>query len=1015
MRKKIVAGFLALTLVAGNMMPMSVSAEEIENTETAAEPVENEEEDFETRSQTEEIEEVQQSETQSIENVEKKENLENEKETEPEIISGSDIVEEQMPEMEEPEAVQANGASIVESGSCGGSATYTLDSNGELRISGSGEIKTEVFQGNSNIKKVILSAQITSIGGWTFYKCSSLNTLTIPSSVRSIGDWAFYGCESLNNLIIPANVTNIGVGAFSYCISLNGITVNQNNSIYDSRQNCNAVIKKSNNELMVGCKNTKIPVSVKSIGDYAFSGCESLNSIVIPNSVTNIGNKVFWGCISLDNVTIPSSVTNIGSGSFAWCKNLSSIIVDTNNTSYDSRENCNAVIKRDNNELVVGCKNTRIPTNVESIGNEAFRGCTGINSITIPSKVRNIGNEVFKNCKSLEVLIFFGSNIETGQGIIDNTDNLKYVYGYSSTNVVEGGNIKTLKEWAGKKYVSLDNGIQLTLNANGGSISSSTKKVYPAYTYGTLPTPIRTGYDFAGWYTSASSGQKINSSDIVQSVTNQTLYAHWKQIKYTVTFNPNGGSVETGSRVVGSGETLSTFPTPTRNGYTFEGWYTQASGGSKVEESMKVTGNVTVYAHWKHIKYTVTFNPNGGSVQTKSKVVGGGETLSTFPTPTRSGYTFEGWYTQASGGSKVSGSLKVTKNMTLYAHWKQIDQTPSKYTVTFHPNGGSIQIKNRVVGSGEILSTLPTPTRSGYTFEGWYTQASGGSKVSGSLKVTKNVTLYAHWKRNNRTPSKYTITFHPNGGSVQNGTQTITSGGSLKSYPTPTRTGYAFDGWYTSASGGKKVIGSIKVTGNRTFYAHWVSGNITAPKTAVKVTSYNSVEVSWKRVKGVKGYIVYCSDRKNGKYKQVRKTTKTKVHFSKLKQGKTYYYKVKAYRTADGQPVYGKYSKVVKRQIKGKPATPKQKIIQVNRMKGTLTISWNKVKNAQKVQILMSTDGGKYKVWRTVSASKGKAEYVYRDKLKKSHIYSFRLRAYYTVDKKNIYSGMSNNWRVKVK
>jgi len=277
------------------------------------------------------------------------------------------------------------------------------------------------------------------------------------------------------------------------------------------------------------------------------------------------------------------------------------------------------------------------------------------------------------------------------------------------------------------------------------------------------------------------------------------------------------------------------------------------------------------------------------------------------------------------------------------------------------------------------------------------------------------MTLYAHWKQIDQTPSKYTVTFHPNGGSVQNGTQTITSGGSLKSYPTPTRKGYAFEGWYTSASGGQKVTGSVKVTANMTLYAHWVNKNITAPKMSIKVTSYNSVEVSWKRVKGVKGYIVYCSDQKNGKYKQVRKTTKTKVHFSKLKQGKTYYYKVKAYRTADGQPVYGKYSKVVKRQIKGKPATPKQKIIQVNRMKGTLTISWNKVKNAQKVQILMSTDGGKYKVWRTVSASKGKAEYVYRDKLKKSHIYSFRLRAYYTVDKKNIYSGMSNNWRVKVK
>ena len=672
MRKKIVAGFLALTLVAGSMMPMSVSAEEIENTETAAEPVENEEKDFET----------------------------------------------QMPEMEEPETVQANGASIVESGSCGDNATYTLDSNGELRISGSGKIKGRAFNGKKNIRTVVISSGITGIGDYAFGSCSSLNSISIPSSVTSIGYAAFSSCNLLRKVVLPYKINSVEEAAFLYCSSL---------------------------EILVFPKN-KVETSISS-------------------------------------------------------------------------------------ELEMICQ------------------CT----------------------------------------------NLKQIYGYDATTiVVREIRDYSLKEWVekyGKKYVSLDNGIQLTLNANGGSISSSTKKVYPAYTYGTLPTPIRTGYDFAGWYTSASSGQKINSSDIVQSVTNQTLYAHWKQIKYTVTFNPNGGSVETGSRVVGSGETLGTFPTPTRNGYTFEGWYTQAnggskieesmkvtgnvtlyahwkqikytvtfhpnggsvqtksrvvgsgetlstfptptrsgytfegwytqaSGGSKVEESMKVTGNVTLYAHWKQIKYTVTFHPNGGSVQTKSKVVGGGETLSTFPTPTRSGYTFEGWYTQASGGNKVSGSLKVTKNMTLYAHWKQNNQTPSKYTVTFNPNGGSVQTKSRVVGSGETFSTFPTPTRSGYTFEGWYTQASGGSKVSGSLKVTKNMTLYAHWKQNSRTPLKYTITFHPNGGSVQNGTQTVTSGGSLKSYPTPTRKGYAFDGWYTSASGGKKVTGSIKVTGNRTFYAH---------------------------------------------------------------------------------------------------------------------------------------------------------------------------------------------------
>lgn len=241
----------------------------------------------------------------------------------------------------------------------------------------------------------------------------------------------------------------------------------------------------------------------------------------------------------------------------------------------------------------------------------------------------------------------------------------------------------------------------------------------------------------------------------------------------------------------------------------------------------------------------------------------------------------------------------------------------------------------------------------------------------------------------------------------------ITEGESLNSYPTPTRNGYAFDGWYTAVSGGKKVTGSIKVTGNMTLYAQWVSRNIAAPQVSIKVKSYNSVEVSWKKVKGVKGYIVYASNKKNGKYRQVGQTSKTKIRFRNLKKGKTYCYKVKAYREASGKPIYGTYSKVVNRKLKGKPTTPEQKKIKLNQKKGTFTISWNKSKNAEKVQILMRKDNGKYKVWRTVPASKRKAEYSYRKYLKKSHKYKFKLRAYYIVDKTKIYSEMSDDWTIR--
>ena len=182
------------------------------------------------------------------------------------------------------------------------------------------------------------------------------------------------------------------------------------------------------------------------------------------------------------------------------------------------------------------------------------------------------------------------------------------------------------------------------------------------------------------------------------------------------------------------------------------------------------------------------------------------------------------------------------------------------------------------------------------------------------------------------------------------------------------------------------------------------------------MTNSRSLDVSWKKINGAKGYVVYCTDKKNGKYKKVKQTTRTKAHFKNLKKGKTYYYKVKAYKKVNGKVYYGYYSKKVSRQIKGKVSTPIQNKIRADKKKGTVIFSWKTVPNAQKMQILMSTNGGKsYKVWKTVSAKKGKAEYSYRDSFKKSREYRFKLRAYYSVDKIRVYSQTSNEWRVKIK
>ena len=189
---------------------------------------------------------------------------------------------------------ETKAATIVETGSCGDKATYTLDSDGVLTISGSGEIEEEAFYNRNDIKKVVIQKKLTSIGDYAFEGCRNLTSITIPDSVSSIGWSAFAYCSSLMSITIPDSVTSIGWYTFRGCSSLASIT---------------------------------IPNGVSSIGEAVFDKCSSLTDITIPDSVTSIGYAVFWRCSSLTSITIPDSVTSIGDYAFWNCSNLTSITI----------------------------------------------------------------------------------------------------------------------------------------------------------------------------------------------------------------------------------------------------------------------------------------------------------------------------------------------------------------------------------------------------------------------------------------------------------------------------------------------------------------------------------------------------------------------------------------------------------------------------------------------------------------------------------------------------------------
>ena len=262
--------------------------------------------------------------------------------------------------------------------------------------------------------------------------------------------------------------------------------------------------------------------------------------------------------------------------------------------------------------------------------------------------------------------------------------------------------------------------------------------------------------------------------------------------EYAITFDANGGSVSPSSAQTKNGK-LESLPTPTNDGYTFLGWYTQKDGGEKVTTDTFFTENSTIYAHWQKQaaqEYTVTFNANGGSVSTTSTTTKDGK-LESLPTPTYDGYDFLGWYTEETGGEKVTTDTAFTKDTTIYAHWQK--QAAQEYTVTLNANDGTINsgvITSYTYGVG---ATLPTDvTREGYTFAGWYASAdfSGDTVTAISAEDTGNKTYWAKW-----TANAYGITVTNDGNGEASADKTTAVEGETVTLTATPNSGYHFERW----------------------------------------------------------------------------------------------------------------------------------------------------------------------------------------------------------------------------
>ena len=522
-------------------------------------------------------------------------------------------------------ALKAKASDIA--GTCGANLTWALNTEtGVLNISGSGNMvnwssysQVPWYNYSSYIKTIIIGNSVLNIGTYSFYSYKNITSVTIGNSVTTIGEGAFQGCSGLTNITIPNSVLTIDDCAFMNCTKLTEII---------------------------------IPDSVKSLGDSVFYECSLLSKVIIGNSVSSIGDSVFWNCVKLSEVTIGNSVKTLGKYVFYNCKILNSVIIPDSVTEvgtdlFDSCSGLTSVtignsVKTISRNMFENCKSlasVTIPNSVTSIDKKAFFYCDNLTSITIPNTVTSIGELAFDHCERLGDVYFNGSEAK-----------------WNRISVGDGN-----EELFLATIHFNESSYTVSYNANGG--------------------------------TGAPSSQ-TKSEDVTL-----TLSGVKPAKAYTVSYNTNGGNGSYSKKTVEC---------------AFKNWNTESDGRGTTYSSGGIytaNGDATLYAQWT--------NPTYG----------------TLPTPTKSGYTFIGWYTASSGGTKVTGSSTVTQNITLYAHWG--DVVPVKCNVETLPDKTVYNYKDVATTEGIVLiitysdgTTKLVDDTDEMTFSGLSTDSTGKKNVT---------------------------------------------------------------------------------------------------------------------------------------------------------------------------------------------------------------------------------------------------------------------------------------------
>ena len=805
-------------------------------------------------------------------------------------------------------------------------------------------LEENVFQNDTSITEINLPDSITALGRGAFSGCNRLKSIVIPDSVINIGISAFSECKNLESVTLSKGLEKIGENAFYNCDSLQSIEIPKSlkdvYATYDSIDTPNGVFNECDNlktiafeegstviadALFRGCdglEEVKIPKTVtviknhafneciklkaveisngmKEIGDSAFSECSNLQKVILPDTVNSMGTNIFYNCINLTEVHLPNIRQNITANTFYNCKKLTTInfpstLTTIGNSAFSGCESLPEAILPSGVEKIESnafknckaLKKAAVPDTVSSIGSSAFYGCEALTDITLGSKLKKIESQTFYGCIVLPSIVIPYNVTTIGDSAFVNCTKLTQItvprnttsiasnaFSYPKKMTMYGPSdcyVQTYASGKGIKYVTQD------IHATSVSLDSTEKTAerYDDFQLTATIAPLNFT-DAVVWTSSNEEVATVSDTGYVEicgvgtaviTVTAGNVKAVCKitvpQLIDWIEFDEDEIELKAGQTYQLKPYISPSDATNKKIKYT--------SSDTKVAE-VSASGLVTAKSE--------------GEAKIRAAATDGSDEYAVC-------------YVTVTGKAKVTG---ITLDRTS-AEVKRGEKLTLNVTVS--PSYAS----NKKVVWKSANTKIATVDANG----------SVTAKAPGRTKITVTSSENSSYQASCTVTVPYKITYKLNKGK-NNASNPSTYYGKKVTLKNPSRKGYAFAGWYTDAKFKKKITSiSSSAKSEYVLYAKWTKVKVAkASLTSAKNSKSKQILLKYKKVSGAKGYeISYSTDKKFKKVVTKKNTAKTSYTISKLKKGKIYYVRIRAYKMdSTGKKVYGKYSSMKKVKV----------------------------------------------------------------------------------------------------